>query len=120
MEYPEVTNMLLRIFTLFFFFIEGSSSQACNGNAALCSRKYSNVSQIGTHDSAFVGNFVTDNQGLSVTDQLNAGIRFLQAQTHNFLNDIYLCHTSCFELDAGKLVPYLNSIRTWMVRMVSA
>lgn len=58
---------------------------ACNGNAALCDRKYSNVSQIGDHDSAFVGTFVTDNQGLSVTDQLDSGIRFLQGQLHLFL-----------------------------------
>jgi hypothetical protein len=52
----------------------------CNGAAELCSRKYSNVSQIGSHDSAFVGSFVTDNQDESVTNQLDAGIRFLQGQ----------------------------------------
>lgn len=35
------------------------------------------------------------NQALSVTDQLNAGIRMLQAQTHDFLDNIQMCHTSC-------------------------
>lgn len=76
---------------------------ACNGNAALCSRSYSNVTQIGTHDSAFVGILPTDNQLVSVTTQLDDGIRFLQAQTH--VNDgvLHLCHTSCEELDAGPL-----------------
>lgn len=76
---------------------------ACNGNAALCSRSYSNVTQIGTHDSAFVGIFPTDNQLVSVTTQLNDGIRFLQAQTHVKDGVLELCHTSCTELDAGPL-----------------
>jgi hypothetical protein len=76
---------------------------ACNGNAALCSRSYSNVTQIGTHDSAFVGILPTDNQLVSVTTQLNDGIRFLQAQTHVKDGVLELCHTSCTELDAGPL-----------------
>jgi len=58
---------------------------ACNGNVALCDRKFSNVSLVGDHDSAFVGTYVTDNQGESVTDQLDKGVRFLQAQAHSFL-----------------------------------
>ena len=83
----------------------GSSTTdvACNGNAALCSRLYSNVTQIGTHDSAFVGILPTDNQQVSVTDQLDDGIRFLQAQTHVKSGVLELCHTSCTELDAGPL-----------------
>jgi hypothetical protein len=76
---------------------------ACNGNAALCSRLYSNVTQIGSHDSAFVGILPTDNQLVSVTTQLNDGIRFLQAQTHVENGVLELCHTTCAELDAGPL-----------------
>lgn len=51
---------------------------------------------------------------MSVTDQLNAGIRFLQAQTHYFLDTLSLCHTSCFELDAGPVETYLSTIKTWL------
>lgn len=90
------------------------TSVACNGNAALCSRSYSNVTQIGTHDSAFVGILPTDNQFDSVTTQLNDGIRFLQAQTHVKDGVLELCHTSCAELDAGPLTTYLSTIKTWM------
>jgi hypothetical protein len=107
--------MFLKIF--FWLYLIGPcnvSAAACNGNAALCSRQYSNVTQIGAHDSAFVGDLPTDNQDLDVTGQLNAGIRFLSAQTHSFLNDIYLCHTSCWEEDSGLLVDYLTSIKTWL------
>lgn len=60
---------------------------SCNGNADLCDRLYSNVSQVGTHDSAFVGTLVTDNQSKSVADQLSAGIRFLQAQVRRHPGD---------------------------------
>lgn len=109
----QADKMLLKIF--FWLFLIGPCSAAtCNGNTALCSRKYSNVTQIGTHDSAFVGDLPTQNQDLSVTDQLNAGIRFLQAQTHSFLDQIFLCHTSCWEENSGTLVNYLTTVRTWM------
>lgn len=73
------------------------AAAACNGNIKLCDRLYSNITVIGTHDrydlspdlpdyeklilcSAFVGELPTDNQALSVPQQLDAGIRFLQAQ----------------------------------------
>jgi len=49
-----------------------------------------------------------------VTDQLNGGIRFLQAQTHNFENEMMLCHTSCFLEDSGTLINYLNTVKTWL------
>ena len=91
-----------------------AASVACNGNAALCSRSYSNVSLIGSHDSAFVGELVTDNQDVSITAQLNDGIRFLQAQTHYFFDVLSMCHTSCWELDAGSLKNYLSPIKTWL------
>jgi hypothetical protein len=91
-----------------------SSDVACNGNAALCSRPYSNVTLIGTHDSAFVGILPTDNQADTVTQQLDAGIRFLQAQTHSKSGVLELCHTSCTELDAGPVTSYLSTIKTWM------
>ncbi|KUJ11915.1 PLC-like phosphodiesterase [Mollisia scopiformis] len=92
----------------------GLAAAQCNGNTALCGRQYSNVSFIGTHDSAFVGVLPTDNQLLSVTDQLNAGIRFLQAQTHLLNGALELCHTSCIEEDSGTLVSYLTTVNTWI------
>ncbi|MCJ1302167.1 hypothetical protein MMC08_004970 [Hypocenomyce scalaris] len=88
---------------------------ACNGNAALCDRQYSNVTQIGTHDSALVGALPQDNQDESVTAQLNAGIRFLQAQSHvDPFGSLSLCHTSCFLLDAGSVESYLITVKAWL------
>lgn len=90
------------------------AAAGCNGNAALCSRKYSNVTHVGSHDSAFVGVLPADNQYIPVIDQLNLGVRFLQAQTHAQDGGIEMCHTSCLELDAGSLSSYLSPIKTWL------
>jgi hypothetical protein len=108
-----VVKMLLKVI-LSFIFTASVKAIACNGNDVLCSRKYSNVTQIGTHDSAFVGILPTDNQFESVSSQLDAGIRFLQAQTHLKNGALELCHTTCTEKDAGTLVSYLTTITTWL------
>lgn len=86
----------------------------CNQQLSFCDRKYSNVTFVGTHDSPFVGPLPTQNQDKSVTDQLNAGVRFLQAQTHNFLNTPFMCHTSCFEENAGTVQAYLTQVKNWL------
>lgn len=87
---------------------------ACNGNIALCNRPWSDVSQIGTHNSAFVSGLPTANQDWSVTQQLDAGIRFLQGQSHWENNALRMCHTNCLLFDAGLTVDYLSTIRKWM------
>jgi len=106
-------KMLFKV-TLSFLFAATAAAINCNGNAALCSRQWSNVTQIGTHDSAFVGVLPTDNQYESLTAQLNAGIRFLQGQTHLKNGALEMCHTTCTEKDAGTLVSYLTTITQWM------
>jgi hypothetical protein len=111
----HLPSLLLTFFTFFFFMGHSASTpMACNGNTAICSQQYSSVVQIGTHDSAFVGVLPTDNQEVSVASQLDAGIRFLQAQTHEQSGELYLCHTTCSELNAGPLTNYLTTIKTWI------
>lgn len=86
----------------------------CNGYAALCDRKYSDITFIGTHDSPFIGDLLTQDQTESLTDQLNGGIRFLQSQTHDFADSLQMCHTSCVLEDGGSVEDYLNTVKTWM------
>lgn len=90
------------------------AATTCNGYAELCDRPYSDVTFVGSHDSAFVGVFVTDNQYTSVSAQLGQGVRFLQAQTHDKDGVVELCHTSCLELDAGTLASYLATVKTFL------
>ncbi|KAF3770427.1 PLC-like phosphodiesterase [Cryphonectria parasitica EP155] len=93
-----------------------AAAAACNGHAELCDRRYSNVTFLGSHDSAFVGTSVADNQETSVADQLAQGVRFLQAQTHLASDNhtIELCHTLCLLEDAGPLAAYLSTIKTFL------
>lgn len=87
---------------------------ACNGHDKLCSRKYSDITFIGTHNSAFVGETPVHNQYKSVTEQLGMGVRFLQAQTQDKYGEIQMCHTHCWELDEGPLGDYLQEVSGWM------
>lgn len=87
---------------------------ACNGHDKLCDRKYSDITFIGTHNSAFVGETPVHNQYKSVTEQLDMGVRFLQAQTQDKDGEIRMCHTHCWELDEGPLKYYLQEVSDWM------
>lgn len=87
----------------------------CNGHPALCDRPWSNITHIGAHDSAFVGIMPFENQNVDVTTQLDAGIRFLQLQTHrNHFGQLALCHTHCIMEDAGLLSAYLSTVGEWL------
>ncbi|GAA6063501.1 hypothetical protein JCM10212_004763, partial [Sporobolomyces blumeae] len=92
-----------------------SSTTACNGHSELCDRKYSNVSVVGAHNSYGVspGN-IAANQNYTVETQLNNGIRLLQVQGHMNDNELHLCHTSCFLLDAGTFTSYLSTVKSWL------
>ncbi|PNS14733.1 hypothetical protein CAC42_1755 [Sphaceloma murrayae] len=72
---------------------------------------------IGTHNSAFDGLHPSDNQNVDIVAQLDAGVRFLQAQVHYADSDpgpIHMCHASCVLRDAGTLVDYLSTLRAWL------
>ena len=53
-----------------------TSTQPCNGYVEFCSRRYSNITEVCAHNSPFniIGNLFS-NQRLSVTSQLDDGIR---------------------------------------------
>ncbi|KHJ34155.1 putative plc-like phosphodiesterase [Erysiphe necator] len=106
--------MFFFVYFILICHLKFAESQPCNGNEALCSRKYSDVTQIGTHDSAFVGDLPTQNQIYSVSEQLVSGIRFLQAQTHVKDGALQMCHTSCQLEDAGTLLSYLSTIKYFL------
>ncbi|KAL8960550.1 MAG: hypothetical protein Q9183_005444, partial [Haloplaca sp. 2 TL-2023] len=88
---------------------------SCNGHPLLCERKYSDITHIGTHDAPFIGILPMENQNVDIPTQLDAGIRFLQAQTHiNAFGKLSLCHTSCLMKDAGLLRDYLIVVKEWL------
>ncbi|GAB7335629.1 hypothetical protein MBLNU13_g07952t2 [Cladosporium sp. NU13] len=81
-----------------------AGSATCNGHAEFCNRKYSNITYVVAHNSPFhKAHNAASNQDFDVTIQLNDGIR-----------GIYLCHTSCDELNAGTLEAYLTTVKQWL------
>lgn len=105
----KITMRFLRLLGL-----AGAAVAACNGQEAYCDRKYSDITVVGSHNSAFVGTLPMHNQFVSVTRQLDLGVRFLQAQTHKKDGEIELCHKFCWELDVGPLTDYLREIADWL------
>lgn len=114
-RFPKMSSLGLPLLSLVAAFTGGvHAASVCNGYAALCDKLYSNVTFIGSHDSAFDGILLVDNQFDSVADQLSLGVRFLQAQSHNDDGTIELCHTTCSEEDAGSLETWLDTIVTFL------
>lgn len=93
------------------------NTQPCNNYVELCTRKYSNITHVGAHNSPFVrpGNSGS-NQALPVKQQLDDGIRFLQAQIQFPVNgsEPHFCHTKCDLLDAGPIGEWLGEVKTWV------
>jgi len=53
-----------------------SNTLPCNNHPEFCNRKYSNITEVCAHNSAFdIKNNAASNQALSISDQLNDGIR---------------------------------------------
>ncbi|KAI8310108.1 hypothetical protein K4K61_000996 [Colletotrichum sp. SAR11_59] len=94
-----------------------TNTTPCNNYVEFCDRKYSNVTEVGCHNSPFVrpGNSAS-NQALDVTTQLNDGVRFLQAQIQWPTNgtEPHFCHSSCDILDVGPITDWLTTVREWV------
>lgn len=87
----------------------------CNGFPEFCTRQYSNITMVASHNSAFVvPNNAASNQELPIIDQLNDGIRMLQGQVQWENGTTYNCHTSCSQLNAGPWQDGLEIVRSWL------
>lgn len=94
-----------------------TNTRPCNNYPELCDRKYSNITQVGCHNSPFARpGSAASNQGLNVTQQLDDGIRFLQAQIQWPTNGTvpHFCHTECDLLDAGPITEWLGTVKDWV------
>jgi hypothetical protein len=92
-----------------------SNTQPCNNYPELCTRKYSNVTEVCAHNSPFTRQRnLARNQDYGVTQQLNDGIRVLTGQAHYVNDTLHFCHTSCDLLNAGTVEAYLTEVVTWV------
>lgn len=87
----------------------------CNNYPEFCNRKYSNITQVCSHNSAFaIPNNVGSNQLYGIIDQLNDGVRMLQGETHWVNKTVFNCHTSCDLLNAGTWQSSLELTKEWV------
>ena len=94
-----------------------TNTQPCNNYPEFCMRKYSNITEIGCHNSPFITpNNLAANQQYDVTAQLNDGVRFLQAQIQwpTGGSEPHFCHTECDILDAGPITDWLSQVASWV------
>jgi hypothetical protein len=69
----------------------------CNGSLELCTRRYDEVSFATTHNAMSNAEEMWDhpNQNLGIVRQLDDGIRGLMLDTHEWGEDVLLCHSLC-------------------------
>ncbi|KAI8945503.1 PLC-like phosphodiesterase [Xylaria longipes] len=96
-----------------------TNTQACNNYVEFCTRRYSNITEVACHNSPFITpNNIAANQQFDVAQQLNDGIRFLQAQIQwpSNATEPHFCHTSCDILDAGPITDWLTAVKDWVAQ----
>ncbi|KAK0635591.1 PLC-like phosphodiesterase [Bombardia bombarda] len=94
-----------------------TNTRPCNNYPEFCDRKYSNITEVGCHNSPFVrAGSAAANQQLDVVSQLNDGVRFLQAQIQWPVNGTipHFCHTTCDLFDAGPITGWLTEVKNWV------
>jgi hypothetical protein len=69
----------------------------CNGHAALCDLRLDEVTLAGTHNSMSNADdgWWVPNQRHGITEQLDAGVRALLLDTHDYWGEPQLCHNWC-------------------------
>ncbi|GAB7365603.1 hypothetical protein MBLNU230_g6672t1 [Neophaeotheca triangularis] len=89
----------------------------CNNHPEFCDRKYSNITEVTSHNSAFsVSNNAASNQEYPISVQLNDGVRGIQGQSHLINGTMYSCHTSCDLLNVGTYTSVLDEVADWVER----
>ena len=92
-------------------------SMRCNGNEALCDRRFDEVVFATAHNAMSNADdgWVVPNQQHGMTRQLADGIRGMLIDTHSFMGSSYLCHGSCW-LGRKLLVDGLREIAEFVRR----
>ncbi|RUS30869.1 PLC-like phosphodiesterase [Jimgerdemannia flammicorona] len=94
------------------------ASAQCNGDSSLCTKKFSEVAYVTTHNAYASTSNTAANQHYDIVQQLTDGVRGFMLDAHKpssgTSNDIELCHESCSILDAGPLVATLTKMKSWL------
>ncbi|KAI7848707.1 PLC-like phosphodiesterase [Circinella umbellata] len=96
--------------------VSAQGQQACNGYSEFCSRSYSDLTYVLTHNSYAYSASPAANQQCDIKAQMTDGVRALRLSAVKSENDtdLHLCHTTCSILDAGKAQDTLSNISGWL------
>jgi len=103
-RYIATTNSMKLLLTSLLFFIALEVSSQCNGSVELCNKKYNDVAYLTTHNSysSSAAGFTFPNQNISITEQLNSGVRGFMLDVYDLMGTPTVYHGS-FVLGAEPL-----------------
>lgn len=92
-EFAIFILMRLLLLTLLLFFM-GNSIAQCNGSIELCNKKFNEVSYLTTHNAfnCSQNNYSFPNQYLSITEQLNLGVRGFMLDVYDLFGNVTVYH----------------------------
>lgn len=107
------TKVLLLTLTLLFHFAPSALAQ-CNGDPALCSKRFDEVCYATTHNAFnYQGAFLFPNQSFDITRQMQDGVRALMLDVYWYNNRPTVYHSSNF-LGNQPLSNLLTGIKTFL------
>jgi hypothetical protein len=107
---------ILPVIVLFCYLVHQILAE-CNGGPSLCSKSYSDITQLVTHDSYALSPNIAATQDYNILDQLNDGVRGIKLSAVPSMQDpakMHICHGFCAVLDAGPIQNTLNNITRWL------
>lgn len=100
---------------------EPVTATACNGSAALCDRRFDEVTFAMTHNAHAVlgtgqgiGAAAATNQTRAVYQQLRDGVRAMMIDVGSHDGEIWLCHGGCGISRFGRLADFLVTLRRFL------
>ena len=96
--------------------VQDTDDTSCNGFDELCSKQVDQVLFPATHNSmsSAEDEWLIPNQNFNIKSQLEDGIRGLNLDTHQWNNEVYLCHTLC-DFGNMKLVDGFSLIEEFLI-----
>ncbi|CAG8577521.1 13119_t:CDS:2 [Cetraspora pellucida] len=109
-------SFLFPLIAISFIPLAKTQSQVCNGYTEFCSKPYSQIAFVATHNSYAYGSVPAANQNYDISIQLKDGVRVFLLDGHNSTkgSDIELCHSSCNLLDTGTAANTLKNITSFL------
>lgn len=88
------TNSMKLLLICFLFFLTLTAASQCNGSVELCNKKYDQVAYLTSHNSysSAATGFTFPNQNISISEQLNSGVRCFMLDVYDLMGTPTVYH----------------------------